>query len=1122
MEYSYDGANRVTGVKTNGGTYTYGLSYAVNGTSPSSLNDWHTRTNVTRPDGSLESIYFNRIGQVILRQVDDRQASSSSSSSPVQRWYPLYQRFKEVTGQLVLSAGEDAIGSVSEANIKLVTLKAADGLLNLYGYMDGYLSSVSIKQGESTGSSASHAAILRSERSCGSGISLGGLGPVFFTTSETVYRDDAGVLPSITTYTNTYYAGTFQLHFRSITLPVVSSAENGSGIAAVVDETYDTWGYLTKRVDEMGTVTEYDYDLARGGMIERRDDTGLYRMNLRTTMEVDDFGRTVLVKGPEHRIDLNGTATDIRTANWTYYQDRTFQTWQFSGYTTSTVSQIVSPVTIQTRDEVPPPGYTGWSQSSSVDAVYNPSSSSSSSPTVHIPPPSYSFTQADWVRWSLQLSDKGGQLKESRLYWLIEGGYGAKSANYGVTLYGYDSSGRQNKVTTPGGTIDRTVYNVMGWAMEEWTGTVDGGYGDNMVMTRSNVYDDDGNLTQATLVVDPSNSALDRVTGYVYDWRSRRVETFTSVEVKAGSADSWDLKTSMTYDNLDRTIMVENYGRLVPASSSSSGVSSYVRTAKSTIDYDARGQQVRSRTYGVNSGGNTTGYLEDNLWYDQAGRVSRSAPSGSRTITVNHYDALGRMTNNYTGYVPAASSSSSSSGAFDPSDVSGVVVIQQNDITYDDAGNTISGIVREAKGTPPETGPLSDSGNLASAVASYMASYPDGIGRTVAMANYGAVSSWSRSDTIPPASDDILVSLSTFDAAGNLTRQTDPSLTISLSEYDHADRVVRTVQNYRAATSSSSSSSSSSLPADLDQNKTSHTTYTDDSLVAMVTNDNDTTGPQTTQWIYGVSPLTGSKVASNRLVYQTNLPGARQQQFELPGFGSPHYLQIQRPGPGHHHDRPGGNHPWVWVRPARARHHGHGVKFRHRHRQLCGLAADRLRCAWPAVAQVELRAKRDGSPERSADDLQRFRAGSHRVSISCRQRKLRGIVHKTGELYLRGSGLFRDDQHYPSREHHLPRRHSAHVGLQFGDGGCPQPGRGNHPHGHHAGQNGRGLSLYRSGENHRRQLHHAQFLNQLQRRQRPLPAVNRNEDRYVARWHSHSAGAYPKREKPVWGGYLAV
>ena len=96
---------------------------------------------------------------------------------------------------------------------------------------------------------------------------------------------------------------------------------------------------------------------------------------------------------------------------------------------------------------------------------------------------------------------------------------------------------------------------------------------------------------------------------------------------------------------------------------------------------------------------------------------------------------------------------------------------------YDDASNVIETItmMRYHDAPASQTGELEDPSTTPKARETYMASYPDTIGRPVASANYGTNggSSLSRSSTIPTRSDSILATSFTYDSAGNRNEITD-------------------------------------------------------------------------------------------------------------------------------------------------------------------------------------------------------------------------------------------------------------------------------------------------------------------------------------------------------------
>ncbi len=149
----------------------------------------------------------------------------------------------------------------------------------------------------------------------------------------------------------------------------------------------------------------------------------------------------------------------------------------------------------------------------------------------------------------------------------------------------------------------------------------------------------------------------------------------------------------------------------------------------------------------------------------------------------------------------------------------------------------------------------------------YVAAYPDALGRTVAVANYGTNggTALTRSATIPTRSDTCLVTTTTFDAAGNQQTTTDPAGLVTQFTFDALGRETQRVQNPVGSSSSSSSSSSSNTcgPGD-DQNVTVQTAYTADGQVSTITAVNANTGNQTTQYVYGTT-LTDSAIASSLL-----------------------------------------------------------------------------------------------------------------------------------------------------------------------------------------------------------------------------------------------------------------
>ena len=94
--------------------------------------------------------------------------------------------------------------------------------------------------------------------------------------------------------------------------------------------------------------------------------------------------------------------------------------------------------------------------------------------------------------------------------------------------------------------------------------------------------------------------------------------------------------------------------------------------------------------------------------------------------------------------------------------VTGDTILEQVEFTYDDGGNLIQTTTRQRYHNAPasQTGALKNPSETPKARVTYVASYPDALGRTVATANYGTNGGTAlvRSSTIPTGSDNILVS----------------------------------------------------------------------------------------------------------------------------------------------------------------------------------------------------------------------------------------------------------------------------------------------------------------------------------------------------------------------------
>lgn len=189
--------------------------------------------------------------------------------------------------------------------------------------------------------------------------------------------------------------------------------------------------------------------------------------------------------------------------------------------------------------------------------------------------------------------------------------------------------------------------------------------------------------------------------------------------------------------------------------------------------------------------------------------------------------------------------------------VSDDVILEQVEYTYDGAGNVIQIVTRQRYHNAPDnqTGPLNDPGTTPKARVTYLALYPDALGRTVATADYGTNggAAFTRSATIPARSDTVLVTTVEYDSAGNVLQTTDPKGIVTRYEYDDLGRKVTVIED------------------DGGTDRTTRATYTPDGLQATLVAENADTGNQTTTYTYGTT-LSDSDLATSTLLRTVAYP----------------------------------------------------------------------------------------------------------------------------------------------------------------------------------------------------------------------------------------------------------
>ena len=832
--FEYDYLQRATLETVSGGLATYTYAYFDN---PQSGSEWMRKTVEQLPNGTQNIVYTNNLGQVVLM---DHAGQVN------------YRRFDE-RGRAIFEAEPTAVQSYSEGSQDLgVVLNTQDGLVRTYDYAevaDGSGSTtmaVSVQQGSSGAPILQRATVTLQQTAPNGQV-------IRVPAQRTLQADEQGQQPLPTTLAYQYWPKTCQPQSRVATLPVVSTDQNGPGTAATVQQAYDIFGRTNWSMDERGFITYRQRDPTTGAVTQLiRDVDGSQLafpsgwstpagggLHLVSDFQIDPLGRVTQALGPEHTaiVSTDGTqAATVRSATWTVYDDAHHEVRSAQGYLDRVDGSytLVNPVTIIKRDAA-------GRQIQSIQAVRSSTAGPLTAADV--------FPQSSYCRWTVN-SYANNRLRWARVYHTIPAeGTGLRGVNYDQTDYGYDFAGRQNRVKSPGGTITRTLFDSFDNAVAIYVGTNDKGATDadptgggirpnNMVLVTENEYDagccrGSGNLTQVTQWVDANTS---RVTNYGYDWQNRRVV----VEGEEG------FYQKLYYDNLGNNIRTEQYdggptGNLI---------------ALSETAYDALGRVYQQTTYGVDPATGAIGNaLTANTWYDLAGNVIKQQPAGSQGFTKTAYDSLGRVVATYSAFNTAETTWE------DASSVADDTILQQTENLYDAAGNlvAVTNRARVHTATDDQLGELQTlTGADPKARVSYLAIYYDGIGRTIAMADYGTHgnSELERPDDVPRSCETLLISSLAYNDRGESFSATNPAGRESQTQFDDAGRTVVQIQNYVTGTAD---------PATPDQDVTVLYSYTPDGNLATLTAVNGGTGNQVTQYAYGTT-LSDSSVARSDLL----------------------------------------------------------------------------------------------------------------------------------------------------------------------------------------------------------------------------------------------------------------
>ncbi len=792
FRFYYDVVKRVVREDVAAGTYSHTFAYHDSNVLDSI---WSIRTTETLPDGAQNIVYTNGWNQAVFRIY--RKGADE--------WYSAYA--VDFDGNYVAEYSSAAIASYDETTAPLFVPHASEGLVRRWSY---YYDPV--------GNTAPNNA-LEAERICKGGSTFGWKtkgyeytrrstteSAVWVAWKEHTYLDDELTPSAATTiFEYTWFTNSLQIETRTTVLPVVVAGQNGSGTANTRAELFDLYGRIIWSRDERGFLTAYVTDPVTGALSRRIDDVDTEilpcpagwttpdggGLHLISDFERDFFGREIASYGPEHDIDHDGVITRIRRASWVVYRDTAFETWSASGFVTGAAPNyavtVVNPVSITRTDH----------DGRVLDEIVAVRLQQAEFPhqakletTGLLNSASDSFPQETWIRWTRSHYDHAYRLDWRRLYFDIPtNGDGTPGFNYGQTEFGYDAAGRDVRQKTPGGTITRTVYYGPSWNKESWVGTDDTGATaaqpsaaapNNMTLISEREYDNgnargNGNLTIVLAWPTHEGTPDPRVTVFLYDWRDRRISTHAEPT----------FHEFYTYDFRSLITATERRTSVAPDS---------LLLMRSTTDFDVMGRAWKRSVFSV-EGGTAGNHISELFWFDASSNMICRRSLTGNSFEKSAFDSVSRLER-------SATTVRTGLPTYDEAGNLGAdTVTEQSKFYYDDAGNQIKTRHRERNHDATGTGNLKgqvDDGQPAARTL-YSCSWPDGVGRTVAVANYGTNGGdkVDRPALIPASTPLCLVSQTVYNARGEAAASVDPAGKVDKQEYDDAGRLTKTVENYQ-------------------------------------------------------------------------------------------------------------------------------------------------------------------------------------------------------------------------------------------------------------------------------------------------------------------------------------
>jgi YD repeat-containing protein len=444
-------------------------------------------------------------------------------------------------------------------------------------------------------------------------------------------------------------------------------------------------------------------------------------------------------------------------------------------------------------------------------------------------PPSSSLLRAK----TTTLYDNLGEVYQSNV-WSVNPTTGAVSTYALHTDAWYDLRGNIIKVAAPGGLVTKTAYDGADRPITVYTS--DGG-GDPAPGS-SGSWANAGNVTGDTV--------LEQVeTGYDAD---SNVVTTVDRQRDDTAAGTGDLRTSLTYST------VADGGFESPALTSSPHYQYYPAgtpwTFTGTSGISANGTTFTSSNPSAPEG-TQVAFLQE------AGSMSQSITLTAGSHVISFY-AAHRGTSGHNGsQTVRVLVDGTSVGDFTPSGTS-YQLFTSASFTATPGTHTITfeGLVSTSDVTA-----FIDKVQVGTTAArtSYAGAYYDPADRVIASVDVGTNGgvAWTLPSSVPSRSDSVLVTSTTYNAAGWVATVTDPRGIVAQTTYDALGRTTQTIEDYTGA-----------APSD-EADKTTQFTYDGDDHLLTNTLVLPGGGQETTEYVYGIS---GSMITSNDLLAAVYYP----------------------------------------------------------------------------------------------------------------------------------------------------------------------------------------------------------------------------------------------------------